>query len=225
MKNIILLSTLICIIIGLIVKKKLFNSYNRNDHAISNIKNFLAAGNLKSGDIIFQTSRSSQSKAIHLATKSKYSHCGIIYQKGKDFFVFEAVQPVKMTPLNQWISRGEDEKFVVKRLKSASAILTASNLEKLKIEGYKFSGKDYDLTFDWSDDKIYCSELIYKIYKRALNIEIGKLGKLKDFDFTNETVQLKMQERYGNNIPSEEIVISPAAIFNSDLLITTNSNY
>ncbi|HRG10273.1 MAG TPA: peptidoglycan peptidase, partial [Cyclobacteriaceae bacterium] len=34
---------------------------------------------LKSGDIIFQTSQSSQSKAIQLATRSEYSHMGIIY--------------------------------------------------------------------------------------------------------------------------------------------------
>src|SRR5437867_163185 len=26
----------------------------------------------------------------------------------------------------------------------------------------------YDLTFEWSDDKIYCSELVWKVYERAL---------------------------------------------------------
>ena len=34
---------------------------------------------IQNGDLIFQTSTSSQSKAIQLATNSKYSHVGIIY--------------------------------------------------------------------------------------------------------------------------------------------------
>ena len=37
--------------------------------------------NLQTGDIIFQTSNSNQSKAIQLATHSKYSHVGILYKK------------------------------------------------------------------------------------------------------------------------------------------------
>ena len=36
---------------------------------------------LQDGDLIFQTSQSSQSKAIQLATKSKFSHMGMIYIK------------------------------------------------------------------------------------------------------------------------------------------------
>ena len=81
-----------------------------------------------------------------------------------------------------------------------------------------------DLTFEWSDDKIYCSELIWKIYQRATGIEIGKLEKLSDFDLTNEAVKQKMMERYGDKIPTNEIVISPASIFDSELLTTVKSN-
>ncbi len=37
------------------------------------------------GDILFQESRSNQSKYIKAATDSRYTHCGIIYKKdGKD---------------------------------------------------------------------------------------------------------------------------------------------
>ena len=58
---------------------------------------------LKQGDIIFQTSLSSQSQAIQLATNSPYSHMGILFQESGKWFVFEAIQPVKMTPLDTWI--------------------------------------------------------------------------------------------------------------------------
>lgn len=62
---------------------------------------------LQNGDIIFQTSTSTQSKAIQFATHSEYSHCGIIFQDKNEWYVFEAVQPVKKTPLNEWIDRGK----------------------------------------------------------------------------------------------------------------------
>jgi hypothetical protein len=87
-----------------------------------------------------------------------------------------------------------------------------------------FIGKNYDKTFEWSDDKIYCSELIWKIYQRATGIEIGQLEKLSDLDLTNEAVKSIMKKRYGNKIPLNETVISPSSIFESELLITVVSN-
>jgi len=175
---------------------------------------------IQNGDIIFQTSKSSQSKAIQLATHSKYSHMGIIYDNDGQFFVYEAVQPVKLTPLTEWINRGENGHYVIKRLENADQVLTTSTLTKMKQIGEQFKGKPYDIYFEWSDDKIYCSELVWKIYKQATNIEIGQLEQLSDFDLRNEIVKANMKERYGSNIPMDEKVISPAAMFNSDKLIT-----
>jgi uncharacterized protein YycO len=209
---------------GLYAKRKFYDPKHRLDNAKTEVKQLADNDEIKNGDLIFQTSLSGQSKAIQLATKSKYSHCGLIYKDGTNFYVFEAVQPVKRTSLDKWIARGQDGKYVIKRLKNADQILTPATLSKMKQVGDQFNGKNYDLTFEWSDDKIYCSELIWKIYKRATGIEIGKLEKLSDFDLTSEVVKKKMQERFGNNIPTEEIVISPSAIFNSELLMTVKSN-
>ncbi len=179
---------------------------------------------LKNGDIIFQTSKSSQSKAIQLATGSQYSHMGIVYKNDGKYFVYEAVQPVKTTPLAQWINRGENDHFVVKRLKNAESILTPEVLSEMKKAGEKYNGKNYDLYFEWSDDRIYCSELVWKIYYEATGIEIGKLETLADFDLNQKIVKQKMKERYGNKIPLDEKVISPAAMFNSDKLETVQQN-
>ncbi|MFL2571717.1 MAG: YiiX family permuted papain-like enzyme [Parvicellaceae bacterium] len=184
------------------------------------LENFKLGQSIQNGDIIFQTSQSSQSKAIQLATDSKYSHMGIIYENDGQFLVYEAVQPVKLTPLTEWINRGENGHYVIKRLENADQVLTSSTLSKMKQIGEQFKGKPYDIYFEWSDDKIYCSELVWKMYKQATNIEIGKLEQLSDFDLSNETVKAKMKERYGSNIPMDEKVISPAAMFNSDKLIT-----
>lgn len=174
--------------------------------------------NLRNGDIIFHTSTSSQSKAIQLATNSKYSHMGILYEGKEQFWVYEAVQPVKMTPLQDWIRRGEKGCYVVKRLKEADKVLTDAVLQKMKKVGERFMGKSYDLYFEWSDKRIYCSELVWKIYEEAVGVELGQLAQLESFDLSSPLVQSKMQERYGNHIPSEEWVISPDAIFESPLL-------
>ena len=179
----------------------------------------------QNGDIIFQTSKSGQSKAIQLATGSKYSHMGIIYKQDNDCFVYEAVQPVKLTPLNEWIKRGEEGHYVIKRIKNSQNLLTPTALTKMKQIGEKYAGKDYDLYFEWSDSRIYCSELVWKIYKEAIGLEIGELGKLSDFNLTDKAVKQKLIERYGDNIPKDELVISPASMFNSNLVETVFENW
>jgi len=86
----------------------------------------------RDGDIVFHTSRSAQSLAIQLATKSPYSHMGIVYLRDGKPFVFEAVQPVKPTPLDEWTARGERQQFVAKRLRDADSRLTAETLRNMR---------------------------------------------------------------------------------------------
>ena len=76
----------------------------------------------QTGDIIFQISRSSQSKAIQLATHSDYSHTGMLVIRNKKPYVFEAVGPVKYTPLKQWIAHGEKGKYVVRRVEGGLSV-------------------------------------------------------------------------------------------------------
>ncbi len=224
-KGIIILGLLgLTIFGGLYAKRKFYDPKHQLDNAKTEVKQLADNDEIKNGDLIFQTSLSGQSKAIQLATKSKYSHCGLIYKDGNQYYVLEAVQPIKRTPLDKWMARGQDGKYVIKRLKNADQVLTPSTLTKMKQVGDQFNGKNYDLTFEWSDDKIYCSELIWKVYQRATGLEIGKLEKLRDFDLTNEAVKKIMKERYGDKIPMDEIVISPVAIFDSELLMTVKSN-
>jgi hypothetical protein len=171
------------------------------------------------GDIIFHTSRSAQSQAIQQATGSRYSHMGLIlFRQGKPY-VFEASATVTYTPLLEWIARGTGEHYVVKRLENAQQVLTPDALQKLRKEVETFVGKPYDLTFEWSDERIYCSELVWKIYDRVLGIRIGKLQKIREFNLDTPAVKQKIRERYGDKIPLEETVISPQAMFESPLLM------
>ena len=175
---------------------------------------------IQDGDIVFHTSRSAQSLAIQRATGSRYSHMGVVLSRGGKPYVFEAISTVQFTPLDRWIARGEGGHFVVKRLTNASRILTATGVAKLRSSAGRFEGRPYDLTFEWSDDRVYCSELVWKMYETALSIRIGELRRLREFDLTDPVVRNKMRERYGKKIPLDEPVISPAAMYESPLLET-----
>ena len=172
------------------------------------------------GDIIFQSSQSNQSKAIEQATNSPYSHVGIIFIKNGKPYVFEAASKVIYTPLDKWINRGKNKIYVIKRLKNHP--LSQQEITSLKQVAHKFENKPYDIWFGWDDKYIYCSELVWKIYNRALKLKIGQLQTIKDFNLSSPVVKQKLKERYGNNIPYQETVISPVAIFNSPLLITVD---
>lgn len=178
-----------------------------------------------SGDIIFQTSESAQCEAVRIATNSKFSHCGIIFVEDNKTYVYEAVQPVKKTLLSDWIKHGKESKYVVKRLKNHDSKLSKEILLKMFEDGKKYINKDYDLYFEWSDDKIYCSELVWKIYKNGANIELCDLKKLKEFNLNHPKVQEIMKQRYGNNIPYDEKVVAPSQLYESSLLVTIFDNY
>jgi len=178
------------------------------------------AAQLRDGDIIFHTSRSSQSLAIQTATHSPYSHMGVIFFREGAPYVFEAVQTVQFTPLPDWIARGDGGHYVVKRLREADRLLTPAAVTKLRQAAATFQGKPYDLAFEWSDARIYCSELVWKIYRRGLGLQVGRLQQLKEFDLSAPVVRAKLQERYGPAVPLEETVISPGAMFAFEGLIT-----
>jgi uncharacterized protein YycO len=178
------------------------------------------AASLRDGDIIFHTSRSAQSVAIQRATHSPYSHVGLIFFRDGKPFVFEAISTVQYTPFERWAARGVGGRYVVKRLKRP---LSDAQAAQLRAATRVFEGKSYDLYFEWSDQRIYCSELVWKMYRQALGVQLGELQKLREFDLTDPAVRAKMRERYGTRVPLDEPVISPRTQFDSPLLETVET--
>jgi len=142
----------------------------------------------------------------------------IVIREGKPT-VLEASATVRYTPLARWVAHGVGRHFVIKRLTDSDNLLTSSARAKLDSVAAGFLGRPYDLTFEWSDDRMYCSELVWKIYDRALKIDIGTLQHIKDFDLTAPVVTKLMKQRYGDAVPMEETVISPVSMFQSPLLM------
>ena len=167
------------------------------------------------GDIVFHESTSRQSPIIKLAQHSKWTHCGIVFHIGDKAYVYEAVDPVRYTPLKDWVARGKDGVYCAKRLKSP---LSASSIEKMKTVGVKYKGKHYDTLFQWSDNRMYCSELIWKISFEGAGIEVCKPNHFSDYSISLPRVKKLIKERYGDKFDPSEQIVSPQALFKSKLL-------
>jgi hypothetical protein len=171
---------------------------------------------LKTGDILFISNAGGQGKAIQFATKSKYTHVGIVFIENGKTYVYHAVEPVMKSTLDEFLDYSADGKFVAKRLKGN--VLNETSNEQMRKMASSLLGKHYDIYFNWKDDEWYCSEFVWKLYERVYKKEVGTLRPLKDFDLSSPVVRAVMEKRYGKDIPYEEKMISPQDMFDSDLL-------
>ncbi len=170
------------------------------------------------GDIIFQTEPSKQSLAIRLATNSPYSHCGIIFEKNGQPYVLEAIGPVAFTPLASFVARGINQRYVVMRLKERETMLGPELLAALREQIPVFAGRPYDIYFNWSDDAIYCSELVWKIYQRGGGLLLCEPRPFASYSLNHEQVQKIIEERFGVSLPLSELAVAPADLMQSPLL-------
>jgi uncharacterized protein YycO len=179
-----------------------------------------SANSFRAGDIVFQDLDTPQVAALKLATGSEWTHCGLVLQEGGTFVVYEALQPVQVVPLEQWIARGVNQRVVVKRLKNGDLVLSPEVLAKMKTIAGQFAGRDYDSYFQWTDDQLYCSELVWKVFDRAAGVDLATLRPLKSYDLSDALVKARLAERYGDSIPYDEPMVAPADLFASPLLET-----
>lgn len=163
-----------------------------------------AAITLKEGDIVFQTSKSSQSKYIQLVTRSPWSHCGIIIEKPDGLYVLEAISTVSLTPYQQWEERGRGKRVSVKRYTE----------EPIKIKYSKYLDKPYDPAFKFNNGRWYCSELVYDIYKQQFGVELCEPRPVSDYGISGLD---KVLSRRG--IDKNQLVVAPSDLFNSKRLI------
>ena len=170
-------------------------------------------GGPREGDIVFQTSRSA---AIQAATGSTMSHMGVLYRERDGWAVFEAAARVQLTPLREWVAQGERGRVVIKRFEG----LAPASLTAMKELGRGWMGRRYDATFEWSDERMYCSELVYKLFDRGAKIELGALQRFAEFDLDHPVVRRPLRKRFGRRLPLDEPVVSPAAIYDDPRLKT-----
>lgn len=175
----------------------------------------------KDGDLIFHESKTSQAAAIKEATGSQFTHVGIVYKSGTKWYVAEAVQPVKKTTLlTDFIKRGRNEDFVVRRLKNGMSKTQMAAVQKAIS---KYLGMNYDIYFEWSDKAIYCSEFTFKVFKAALGIEVGEVETWGELNTSGPYVQALIKKRLtdqGKPFNKDEKIVTPVGNYSSSYLMT-----
>lgn len=157
---------------------------------------------------------------VRALTDSRWTHMGVVFNEPAGPVVFEAVSPVRKTPLQKWIAHGRDRRYVVKRLRDADGRLSAATIAKMRKLGATWLGRPYDLRFRWDDQALYCSELAYKLFDRAAGVRLGKLQRAADMNLDDERVQQALRKRFANaKFDPAETVVTPDSIFNDEQLV------
>ena len=172
---------------------------------------------LQEGDIVFSGSRRGQGEAIIAATGSRYTHCGIVFEKDGRLMVLEAVQPVGVTPLEEFMRLGDPSAFKALRLKSA---VTPEAYRKARAWASSQIGRNYDIAFRWDDEKLYCSELVWKVYQKA-GVELCQPRRFRDYNLERPAVRKMIEQRYGgmDRLPMDEKVVAPSDLAGSSQLM------
>ena len=162
---------------------------------------------LEPGDLVFETSTSSQSAAIQWATRSPWSHVGIVEVAPDGAFVIEALGKVSRTPWRAWRRRARrGGELLVLRPRALPGAQRLAAVEQAKA----LLGRRYDPRFGWDDDRIYCSELVVKAYERAAGISFGRRERLGDLRLLG--IEGAAARRWGGPIPKDLVLVTPASI-------------
>ncbi|MCW1886155.1 YiiX/YebB-like N1pC/P60 family cysteine hydrolase [Luteolibacter flavescens] len=172
---------------------------------------------LREGDILFHGTGGQQADAVRGATDSPYTHCGVVLSDKGRLLVLEAVQPVSITTVEEFEKRSKAGTFHARRLKSAP---DAAAVEKAKAWGKKQVGLNYDTGFKWGDDKLYCSELVWKVFHEA-GVKLCEPRRFHDYKLDHPDVKPLIAQRYGSadKLPKNEPVVAPSDLAESDLLV------
>ncbi|MDA0840609.1 MAG: YiiX/YebB-like N1pC/P60 family cysteine hydrolase [Planctomycetota bacterium] len=161
----------------------------------------------REGDMVFQSAPENDLvTAIEGVTQSKYSHCGIVAKEGADWFVLEAIGPVTMTNLRDWIKRGRGAEYWVYRLTEPYTAKIPQVIAKAKA----FAGKPYDTRYRMDDERIYCSELLYKAFKASTGEELGSPDRLGDLNWKPFVETIRKYEQ--GEPPLDRKIITPVGI-------------
>ena len=148
---------------------------------------------LQNGDIVFQNTTNAAQQAIMLASGTEYTHMGLVEidSRGRAH-VIEAVGPVRVVPLDKWISNGSGERITIKRIKNLDEGDAKEAIERARY----YLGRPYDHYFYETRDQIYCSELVYAAFKEGPDIEVGKVERMGDLNIDTPAARKLIRQRW-----------------------------
>lgn len=159
------------------------------------------------GDVAFQSlPHEPLVDAIEGCTESPFSHCGILHRAGGQWVVIEAIGPVKETPFAAWVAQARDARYSVFRLRAGYR----AKIPAFIAAAQSYAGRPYDIHYDMDDAAIYCSELIFKAFRKAAGEDLGKLQTLGQLKWERHALVIKYLE--GGKLPLNRMMITPRSL-------------
>lgn len=148
------------------------NFYRRIDSTI---------GLLQNGDLIFRNGTDDVSRAARSMNRvdTSFSHCGFVLMENDSAFVYHAIGGIynpggrlRRDPIDSFLIPGEADRFAIYRYS-----LTKPQADSLVpiIKDYYSAGLRFDVFFNfYSNDKMYCSEFIFKSLDQSMAGELSR---------------------------------------------------
>lgn len=177
--------------------------------------------NLKEGDIVLQKIPcgglcDAIIETTPCAPDRMFNHCGIVHYEGNVAYVIEAIgKKVQQSLLDSFLRReGDAEVLYVARLKQQYASYIEPAVKKAVI----YLGTPYDDAFVPGDDALYCSELVYKVFKKDNTPNLFPLEPMTFKSKSGKTFPAwtAYYKDIKHEIPEGEPGINPCAIANSN---------
>lgn len=126
---------------------------------------------LKEGDILFQHNACGPlCESIDKVTAgyggNDYNHCGLVVLINDTLAVVEAIgQHVKISSLKEFYQRSSknNQSLLVGRVKAD----WQRSIPQAVFNSLELIGRPYDSVFEWGNESVYCSELIYEAFNTA----------------------------------------------------------
>lgn len=161
---------------------------------------------LMEGDVVFRGT----GWGVASLTLSKWTHCGVLHNENGQWVVIEANQGVEKTPLKEW------RKFpYIFKVKRARTRMDEAQLKKISSKAGSYLGRRYDNAYRWSDEKLYCSELVWKAYHSA-GVDISKprtMASFLLFKILPESAKQKIIKR--KHLSVEDPMVPPSDLVHS----------
>jgi hypothetical protein len=156
---------------------------------------------IQEGDVVFIESQSSQSPYIKVGTMSKWTHCGVVVDTPNGLKVLEASKTVRLTSFESFIGVAKNDNWCLKR--------PEHKLSK-PISYKKYLDQPYDLEFKFDNGKMYCSELVWLVYKDQ-GIELCRPRKVGSFLLTRIPRVRRLMER--RHITMNQYAVAPVDLY------------
>jgi Permuted papain-like amidase enzyme, YaeF/YiiX, C92 family len=136
---------------------------------------------IHNGDVIFRNGTDDVSRAARTTNRvdTSYSHCGLVFIENDTVFVYHALggsynpsQKLRREPIDSFCTPVENDRFGLYRYNMTS--IMTGKLRTIVSDYYK-AGLRFDLYFNFfSDDKMYCSEFVFKSLNKACGDSLNK---------------------------------------------------